>query len=52
MDGASTEMMIVMQEGSTSEEVDRILERLESASQRACVHERRGDCDRGDGGAE
>ena len=31
MDGGSTEMMIVMQEGSTPEEVERILERLESA---------------------
>jgi len=28
MDGASTEMMIVMQEGSTLEEVDRTLEAL------------------------
>jgi 3-deoxy-7-phosphoheptulonate synthase len=31
MDEGSTEMMIVMQEGSTREEVDRILERLQSA---------------------
>jgi hypothetical protein len=31
MDGVSTEMMIVMHEGSTAEEVERILERLESA---------------------
>jgi 3-deoxy-7-phosphoheptulonate synthase len=31
MDGGSTEMMIVMQEGSTPEDVERILERLDSA---------------------
>src|SRR5512138_1078143 len=31
MDGGSTEMMIVMQEGSAAEDVDRIMERLESA---------------------
>ena len=31
MDGGSTEMMIVMREDATSEEVQRILERLDGA---------------------
>ena len=42
MDGGSTEMMIVMQEGSAREDVERILERLaERGGQRHRVHQRR-----------
>ena len=37
MDVGSTEMMIVMQESATTEDVDRILERLESAGARGHV---------------
>ena len=42
MDRVSTEMMIVMQEGSTEEDVDRILERLDSAGASGLVSQQRG----------